>query len=129
MAQLENKTIARIPIRENPEIKLLFEDDWHIQINRIWDRKTVQRNLFRIEGENGESKWFECNDQLAAHILASIELFIMKNHINRDKLKKLDVVISRTASGESMATICKNKKSPKIGRFTRMLTWLKNLGK
>jgi hypothetical protein len=127
MAQLENKTIARMPIREKPEITLLLGDDWHTPIKRIWGRKTVQRNLFRIEGENGEPRWFECDDQLAANILANIELFIMKNHINREKLKKLDVVISRTEGGESIATVCKNKKSPKISRFTRMLTWLKNL--
>ena len=78
-AHLENETLARMPIREKPEITLLFGEGWHTQVKRIWGRKTVQRNLFRIEGENGEPRWFECNDQLAAHILASVELFIMKN--------------------------------------------------
>lgn len=131
MAQLENQTIARMPVRKTPRIRLLFHEDWHAQITRMWGRKLVERHIFRIESDDGTSGWFECNEQLAANILANIELFIVKNRIDRKKLEKLTMVINRSDNGESTATVCEDgdDRAPRVGRLARFVGWLKNLAR
>jgi hypothetical protein len=128
MAQLENQTIARMPVKENPRITLLLGGNWHSQITRTWGRKRVERHIFRTIGEDGAPKWFECNEQLAANILANIELFIVKNRIDRKKLEKLTMTISRANNGECIAAVCKSNKAPKVGVWRRIMQWLRDLG-
>jgi len=131
MAQLENQTIARMPVRETSRIRLLLNGNWHTEIDRMWGRKRVKRHIFRIESTDGTHTWFECNEQLAANILANIELFIVKNRVDRKKLEKLTMVISRSDNGEGMATVCEdsNDRVPRVGKLARFVGWLKGLAK
>ena len=45
-----------------------------------------------------------------------------------DVLNEVEILI-RTEDGNNIAEVCENIESHKIGRFTRALRWLKNLGK
>jgi len=126
MAEIENSTLAIIPLRKKPRFKIIFKDDWHIESESIWANKTVERHFFRLEPEEDEIRWFECNRKLAKNIIDNIYVFIAKNKIDKEKLKGLEILI-RTKDGNNISEMCENINYPKIGRFTRVLKWLKNL--
>ena len=107
-------------------MRFLLGEDCHLPIKRIWGRKSVDRHIFRIESENGTHSWFECNEQLATDILNNIETFVIENHVDRKKLNKLDIIVSRMADGKDIVTIS-DRHAPKVGMFTRMIRWLKRL--
>ena len=128
MAEIENSTIAIISLRRKQKFKFMFGNDWHIESESIWANKTVERHFFRLKPEEDEIRRFECNRQLAENIINNVALFIEKNNIDIVKLNEVEIMI-RTEDGNNTSEVCENIESPKIGRFTRILRWLKNLGK
>jgi hypothetical protein len=68
MNSVDRQIIYKISTKKVPEITIVFEDDWDLEINRKWGWKSeADRRLFKIKSEEGY-EWFECSDDMGKEI-------------------------------------------------------------
>lgn len=86
MAQVDKKILFKMPVHPDTEITLLLDKDWHYKIARIWNRKKIERHIFRIKDEKHGSRWYECGPDLAKEIISTIHKADLGSDLSKDEL-------------------------------------------